>query len=635
MLQTRQISIFNRILKSEDKISIHDLANFFEISEKTVINDIKCINDYVKEHYHLIVKNKRGYGLYIEGKQEDLEKVEDHFQHRLLDNYDITSRKSDDFKMLMTYIFNCNGYIRIDDIQLYLHTNRRTINNLLKEAKEELALYNINLITKPHYGMYIDGDEIAIRCCYVDNAYNSIKEYQSISDQDVIMNLTIDSFKNLYDKCYKYIQDNDIDMHNTALIKMVIFIMVNKIRTDLGFNYAYDEYQLMIYDKLCEVYDLSGFNIKMNDNDERLIKLYIYASLENNCDDIYQICKEDNDILLKKVFNKLYEYGIVSKANEDIMTSDLKKVVAKINIRKLFNIYEYAVDPSVKRIVRRSPLTCRIARVVNDEIIRYSNINLGTSVYIKLALAIHACIRKTRNIRKMNSIAVLTPIEKAYGDSLRRRILDRYSNIIKNIEVITLKDLNHLERFNYLIYSGNFMLDTINVDIPKLQVDYYFTESDVRNFYEHVVVPSRIYSKAFAKVESNDFISNYDFVSISKLKEDIMIYAKDDSIIKQINNYVIDEYSIFDETMNIVLFTRNSKKMFSKLILLNKKAYVGKLKFRRIFVYCIKLDGDMIKMKTSEKLLRNMMTIEDTDEIVIPKKLDFYDYYIYYKQREV
>ena len=136
-------------------------------------------------------------------------------------------------------------------------------------------------------------------------------------------------------------------------------------------------------------------------------------------------------------------------------------------------------------------------------------------------------------------------------------------------------------------------------------------------------------------MESNDFISNYDFVSISKLKEDIMIYAKDDSIIKQINNYVIDEYSIFDETMNIVLFTRNSKKMFSKLILLNKKAYVGKLKFRRIFVYCIKLDGDMIKMKTSEKLLRNMMTIEDTDEIVIPKKLDFYDYYIYYKQREV
>ena len=357
MLQTRQISIFNRILKSEDKISIHDLANFFEISEKTVINDIKCINDYVKEHYHLIVKNKRGYGLYIEGKQEDLEKVEDHFQHRLLDNYDITSRKSDDFKMLMTYIFNCDGYIRIDDIQLYLHTNRRTINNLLKEAKEELALYNINLITKPHYGMYIDGDEIAIRCCYVDNAYNSIKEYQSISDQDVIMNLTIDSFKNLYDKCYKYIQDNDIDMHNTALIKMVIFIMVNKIRTDLGFNYDYDEYQMMIYDKLCEVYDLSGFNIKMNDNDERLIKLYIYASLENNCDDIYQICKEDNDILLKKVFNKLYEYGIVSKANEDIMISDLNKVVAKINIRKLFNIYEYAVDPSVKRIVRRSPLT--------------------------------------------------------------------------------------------------------------------------------------------------------------------------------------------------------------------------------------------------------------------------------------
>ena len=128
--------------------------------------------------------------------------------------------------------------------------------------------------------MYIDGDEIAIRCCYVDNAYNSIKEYQSISDQDVIMNLTIDSFKNLYDKCYKYIQDNDIDMHNTALIKMVIFIMVNKIRTDLGFNYDYDEYQMMIYDKLCEVYDLSGFNIKMNDNDERLIKLYIYASLE-------------------------------------------------------------------------------------------------------------------------------------------------------------------------------------------------------------------------------------------------------------------------------------------------------------------------------------------------------------------
>lgn len=637
-LTNRQLSVLNRLLNlqfidNKENIRLKELSDFFEVSEKTVQNDIKCINDYLKERYGVTLRNQHNKGIKVTGKKEDIEKIYEIFQHNILDSYDASASRSDDFRKMMSYIFDSYHYVRIDDLKVFLNTNRRSVSNLLKDLREELALYDISLKTRPHYGMYLYGDEKAIRCCYVDNIYNQIREYQLQNDE--LLDDNPEKFKNIYHNLFTYIKNKHINLHNTALIKSVILILVSQRRSIRGHEVIFDEKMNAVYQKMQKVIDLSDLNSGLNDNDGKFLEIFLYLNIEYENDDLYAILKNDNDYLINRMIERYALYGISTISNERIIRDDLKNLAAQINLRNVFGIYDNAVDPCVKRIIQKSPLSSAIARIAFSEITAVLNRNPGISVYVRTALTIHSSIRRTPNILKKNSIAVLTPLEKAYGLSLKRRILDRYSNIIKNIEVISLRDLDSLDNYNYLIYSGNYIPDTLDIPIPKLQVDYYFTETDVRNFYEYVVVPSRIYSKAFGKLKSDDYIYEYKYQDIYKLKEFIATFVEDENLKKTVMKYPIDEFSISNDTLSMILFTRNDQDLFSKLIILNRRVYAGKLKFRRVFVYCVRLDGDMIKMKTTEKVMRNMLTISDTDEIVLDKRLDFYDYYVLFKKNRI
>ena len=66
----------------------------------------------------------------------------------------------------------------------------------------------------------------------------------------------------------------------------------------------------------------------------------------------------------------------------------------------------------------------------------------GQFIYIGLSLAVYSTIRKTKNLRKMNDIAILTPSDKESGESLKHRILDRYSNIIRKIDIMAYGSLD-------------------------------------------------------------------------------------------------------------------------------------------------------------------------------------------------
>ena len=57
------------------------------------------------------------------------------------------------------------------------------------------------------------------------------------------------------------------------------------------------------------------------------------------------------------------------------------------------------------------------------------------------------------------------------------------------------------------------------------------------------------------------------------------------------------------------------------------------MRIERIFIHCICIDGSMIRLKTAEKVTRNLTSIIDTDEIILSGKgIDFYNYYIHFQK---
>ena len=91
----------------------------------------------------------------------------------------------------------------------------------------------------------------------------------------------------------------------------------------------------------------------------------------------------------------------------------------------------------------------------------------------------------------------------------------------------------------------------------------------------------------------------------------------------------MSEKIMYDGTLNITLYCKNNKKAFSKLFFLEKHGVEKGYRFNRIFVHCIALNHDLYCLRTTEKVMRNILVIDDTTtDIAVEPFRDFYDYYI-------
>ena len=106
-----------------------------------------------------------------------------------------------------------------------------------------------------------------------------------------------------------------------------------------------------------------------------------------------------------------------------------------------------------------------------------------------------------------------------------------------------------------------------------------------------------------------------------------------DSVKEQISKIQLEPSFISNETLNLLVFVKGQENTFSRLLVLRHPAEVDGMRIERIFIHCICIDGSMIRLKTAEKVTRNLTSIIDTDEIILSGKgIDFYNYYIHFQK---
>ncbi|NCB32764.1 MAG: hypothetical protein EOM64_02590 [Erysipelotrichia bacterium] len=335
--------------------------------------------------------------------------------------------------------------------------------------------------------------------------------------------------------------------------------------------------------------------------------------------------------LLKALIRELKDNSIVGRRNQAEFEKYLYPVMIEKSIRTSFQLNEHNPNAFLKKAVIKSPLSASIGRICSAKIEKILSQNQGEMMYIRIALAIYECIQKT-NTTIMNDIAVLTPDDRSGGESLKHRVLDRYSNIIRSIDVLTLTDVLRQDMTKYscvLLFENEKPLG-LNDKVKQLQVDYFFVERDVKNFYEEVAIPSRRYERAFAIPKAEDYIRNCKITSLDEIKEKMIPQISSQSLIRQLREYQISTVDICNYTLNVILFAADDSECFSKLITLSKEMVYKERYFARIFIHAVCLNGNMVRLKTAEKVIRNLTQIEDTNEnILTDHPIDFYDYYIY------
>src|SRR5699024_2588454 len=70
MMNQRSIAMLHKILEADDYISEKTLSELFNVSRRTIYNDLDKINDWLKQTYDTKLRRVREKGLYLESQEK-------------------------------------------------------------------------------------------------------------------------------------------------------------------------------------------------------------------------------------------------------------------------------------------------------------------------------------------------------------------------------------------------------------------------------------------------------------------------------------------------------------------------------------------------------------------------------------
>lgn len=153
-MNKRIVSIIRELSEREKYVNISDLAEKFQVSERTVRNDLNTINDILRKHKLDIVKlEKGGQVIRRDGFSDVLAYVDEK------DFYTYKLSKEERKKIASVLLISSLGFITLSDIADYMAVSRATVINDLEEIKNYIKKGNLTVHPHPNKGLRIEGAE--------------------------------------------------------------------------------------------------------------------------------------------------------------------------------------------------------------------------------------------------------------------------------------------------------------------------------------------------------------------------------------------------------------------------------------------------------------------------------------------
>ncbi|KGL42451.1 PRD domain-containing protein [Listeria sp. SHR_NRA_18] len=148
MIANREKNIIQFLMKA-GQTRVGDIADHLSLSEKTVSNSLKEIDQFLKE-FGMTVVRKPKVGVYIDGNSEDLAQVT-----RFLGNQVslVPSTKEERVIYIFSTLLKASDYVTIQELSEALYISRGTIEKDMIEVTKILAKEGVTLYKKPSKGM--------------------------------------------------------------------------------------------------------------------------------------------------------------------------------------------------------------------------------------------------------------------------------------------------------------------------------------------------------------------------------------------------------------------------------------------------------------------------------------------------
>jgi activator of the mannose operon (transcriptional antiterminator) len=240
----RHKKLLKMLLTTNDYVSVPSLAKELRCSEKTVRNDLKALDEWLKKYPLVTIERKPSVGVLLKG--DDIYKKQV-LRDLLNDSEEELSQDSRKLQ-LMKWLLTTDKMLTMQQMAEQFYVSKSTISDDLEEIDEWLSNFGLKLIRKPHLGLKIEGEEKAWRAALsrliellVDRSHYIWNENQLKMIEDVLQPYELALIEKEIRQTEKYL---DFPLTDQAVVSLTVHIAIAVKRIKKGHGIRMDDSQL-------------------------------------------------------------------------------------------------------------------------------------------------------------------------------------------------------------------------------------------------------------------------------------------------------------------------------------------------------------------------------------------------------
>ncbi|QZY55835.1 BglG family transcription antiterminator [Crassaminicella profunda] len=498
----RIMKITKILLEHKEPVTINQIALELQVSNKTVRNDLKKLQDFV-EREGLRLSKKTGVGTRIEGAEEN--KVQ--LLQRLKKDIDYVEPYSREGRQnyILKRLFMNSKSITIQELADELYVCTATIHNDLKELEMWLEDFHLKLNKKRNYGVEVIGEEEDYRKAISSllsqskeveelqellySAYNGRIDYPSLIELKGLMDIDYKRLEELLNGVEKQLK---FRFSQEAYISLVIHIVISMRRIKEGKDILLSR-TILSNIKNTEEFQCAKemsskmqeyFNVLKPESEIGYITLHILGSK------IHQ--KDLGD--LKFSFEKIEESEIAVEIGKsivdvasDALNMNLREDQALINglilhLRPTINRLKYGLtlnNPILEDIKSNYPDIFGVAWMSSRVFEKYLDKKIPESEIGYIALHLGAAVERNRR-----QIKTLVICHSGIGTS--QLLSARLQRCFKEIEILGIVASTELTKD--MLDDADLIISTVPLQIDRLVlvISPLFTQADIRKVDQYI-----------------------------------------------------------------------------------------------------------------------------------------------------
>ena len=481
MVKKRYFEIINLVINSNDEITVKDISNLYNITERSIRYDIDELNVFFQEKNNkdiIEINNNRLKILYSENEIEDIVENIKEKEYFLSENERVN--------ILSYEIFLSKNEFILQYFTEKYNLSKTTVRYSLKELNKIISEYGLVIDMNNNRGYKIIGSEINIRKYiinilreYIKNTKEKKIEYDPLKKiiQKFYKKSRIEESKNTINKILDYTGKTISD---EAFETLQLFLFISVIRNKNGHEIEEDVENEIFLSKTMEFSKIREILEKVENIKEKDIHYFVdffLGSYSYNLEYSYFL----NWILIESLidqFIKLLSDKLKVNLTEDkILRKELLNHIkpAIYRMKNKFKLTESILSEVKKQYMELFIKTKSSLKIISDFIDLSFDEDEAAFITVMIQRAIMRNNPSTL-LKKDPNILIVCGLGYSSSRFLYENINNRFQvNIIDIIPFNQLENYNYLKKADIIISTLDFKLDGMNV----ITVNAVMNEKDI------------------------------------------------------------------------------------------------------------------------------------------------------------